>query len=669
MIEKKQGLFTGISIGLIVLLGALVYANSFKGQLLLDDSPSILMNSDIRSGWSLLSVLKSSPRPLLYLTFAINYSLGQLNVFGYHLFNFLIHLAAALALFGVIRRTFDSPLLKPFPPIRALGLALVSTLLWVAHPLQTGSVTYVFQRSEALMGMFFLLTLYAAIRFFGGGEYAKFWATLSVVACFLGMTCKPVMVTAPLTVLFYDRIFWSRSWRALAQKRKKFYWALAASWILLIYLVSNPQESLGTVGWGVPGMSAGLYAINQPTVILHYLRLIFWPYPLILDYSWEPVRHVVALLPSINILLVLLAVTAWALRRKPALGFLGLWFFVILAPSSSFIPLADLAFEHRLYLPMAGIIILAVVGADVLLRRIFKNTEERILQGMIVFVIVLGILSYLTVRRNNLFQDLVAFWTEGVQLRPDNARVRYNLGLAYLQKGDKPRALEYYEQAAALRPDYEKAHNNLGNLYYEQGNKAMAVAHYRAALAIYPLYAEAHNNYGVVLMEAKNYREAEWHLKEALRINPDSIETMRNLGNLYYFSGDKKRAEDQYLLVLRKQPNSVEARFSLAMVYSDEGKLAEAKKQYEDILLFFPNDPVVHNSLGVVLQKQGDIPGAIFHFQEAIKVRPDYQEARLNLQLAQMQKSSKDEFRLRPVWPLPKESSETKPAKTPKKKK
>lgn len=660
-LEQKEHLSTVIAATLIVLLGGLVYANSFQGQLLLDDNPSIIMNEKIRQDWSLWSVLSSSPRPLLYLTFAINYSLGGLKVFGYHVFNLAVHLIAGLALYGVFRRSFTSPLLASFPMPRAWALSIIATLFWLIHPLQVGSVTYVFQRAEAMMGMFYLLTIYSAGRFFAGGPYRTFWAAGAVAACFLGMTCKPVMVTAPLLVLIYDRIFWARSWARIEQERKKFYWALFSSWILLVWLVSNPQESLGSVGWGVEGMSSFRYALNQPSVILHYLRLVIWPHPLILDYSWPAADKIVNLLPAINGVGVLLAVTIWSVRRFPALGFLGFWFFLILIPSSSFIPLADLAFTHRLYLPLAGVIMLIVVGVDALLRRVFPNREERLLQGLIILVGVLGVFSYLTIQRNALFHNTVDLWTEEIRYRPDNARARYNLGLAYFEQGNKTEAMKYYLQAAALRPDYAKAHNNLGNLFYEQGDKVQAVAHYRAALALNPLYTEAHNNYGVILMEAGNFAEAEWHLKEVIRLNPGFTETVRNLGNLYYLSGDKKRAQEQYLLVLKSQPGNLYTRASLADIYAGEERFAEARRQYEEILLFQPNNPTVHNALGLILLKLQERPAAVYHFQEALRLDPQYAEARTHLLSALAAEKNTLDLRLRPVWPPPRLS----PAKDP----
>ena len=628
--KEKKLILTGLAACILVVWTVLVYANSFSGVLLLDDQPGIELNPQIQQG-SLADILLSSPRPLLQLSFALNYRLGGTRVFGYHLFNLVVHVLAGLLLFGLICRTFRSPLLRQYSTVRALLVAFFSALFWLIHPLQTESVTYIFQRSEALMGMFYLLTLFSASYFFDSRRQGKIWAGVAVVACFLGMGCKPVMVTAPLMVLLYDRVFWTRNWRDLV-RRRKFYWALFSSWILLVMLVSNPQESLGSVGWGVAGMSPGKYALNQPAVILHYLRLIFWPHPLILDYSWEPARNALALLPAINVLLVLLALVAWAWKRYPAFGFLGCWFSLILSPSSGFIPLADLAFEHRLYLPLAGIVLLLVVAGEASLRRMFPDKNERIVQGLIIVVGIAVVLSYLTVQRNASFRDPVALWAEVVRLHPDNARATYNLGLAYFGKGNRPEALKYYLQSVSLRPDYFKAHNNLGNLFYEKGDKATAARYYRAALELNPLYFEAHNNYGVVLMEAGNFPEAKWHLEEALRLNPRFPDTWRNLGNLHYLSGEKSAAKKYYLRVLDYQPGNLYVRGILGEIYWSEGNWEEARRQFAEIVLFQPDNPAAHNNLGGVLLKQGDVKAAIVHFQEALRLAPDYAGARQNLQ-------------------------------------
>ena len=356
-------------LGLLVLVaGVLVYCNSFDGSFVFDDGPDIVDKEEIRRLWPIWGHLARGSRPLVDLSLAINYHIGQLDVWGYHAFNLVVHLLAGLTLFGVVRRTLLLEGLRSSFGRSAHWLALAVSLIWVVHPLQTESVTYVIQRAESMMGLFYLLTLYGVIRG-SRSQWAWWWYAGAGVACALGMSSKPVMITAPFVVLLYDRIFLSRSFAAVLRRRWGLYAVLVASWLVLarsgiIQGVLNPDPRPPTVGLGYQGFSPMEYAFTQPGVILHYLRLSFWPHPLCLDYRWPVETAPLAIAAPALVILALLALTVWALWRRPRLAFLGAWFFLVLAPTSSIIPIQDVAFEHRMYLPLAGVVVLVVIAGD-----------------------------------------------------------------------------------------------------------------------------------------------------------------------------------------------------------------------------------------------------------------------------------------------------------------
>ncbi|HEX3728548.1 MAG TPA: hypothetical protein VHV47_02000, partial [Opitutaceae bacterium] len=210
---------------LLVLLAIAAYAGSLGGKFLYDDVPGIVDNPSIRSLRTALippaGGLPESGRPLLNLSFALNYAAGGLNPWGYHAVNALIHGLAGAVLFGLVLGTWRGA--------HAVKFAGMIALLWVVHPLQTESVAYVSQRAEALMGLFYLLTLYCFIRG---------WRGLSCLACLCGMACKETMVTAPLLVLLYDRAFVGGSFREAMKRRGRYYLALAATWIPLAWFVA-----------------------------------------------------------------------------------------------------------------------------------------------------------------------------------------------------------------------------------------------------------------------------------------------------------------------------------------------------------------------------------------------------------------------------------------------
>ncbi len=276
--------------GLIVAAGLLAYCNSFGGPFIFDGKGSIVENSHIRRLWPIWQVFRAEPgstvagRPILSLSFALNYQISGLKVWSYHAVNLAVHILSALTLFGILRRTLLSERLRGRFGQASFSLALICALIWLAHPLQTGSVTYIVQRAESLMGLFYLLSLYCAIRGFSSAKSRR-WYTPAILACALGMGTKEVMATVPFMVLLYDRVFVSRSFKEVFTRRWGLYAGLAATWVIFGGLAFFAPRGK-SVGFGSPGLTGLEYAMTQCKVIVnYYLKLSFWPHPLLLDYG------------------------------------------------------------------------------------------------------------------------------------------------------------------------------------------------------------------------------------------------------------------------------------------------------------------------------------------------------------------------------------------------
>src|SRR5581483_9641868 len=353
-----------------------------------------------------------------------NYALGGENLRGLHAGNILAHALAALTLFGVVRRTLQAPRLGGrFTPAAASRVAAATALLWAVHPLLTESVTYLSQRAESLMALFYLLTFYCFLRAVSAPSASLRWYWLSLVCCWFGVATKEVMVTAPVVVLLYDRIFFSGSFAAAWKSRRLYYIGLAASWGFLAWLML----SLGrhTIGFE-HGLSAGAYALIECQAIVRYVALALWPSALVFDYGPVIARDPATLAVSIVLLAGLLVGAAALLRRSLALGFLALWFFVLLAPTSSVVPvvLQPIA-ESRMYLPLAAIVAGVVLAADSL----FGPRLRWIVLG-------LGVgLAVRTVARNADYRDALSIWSDTVAKKPANARAHDHLGNAFAEGG------------------------------------------------------------------------------------------------------------------------------------------------------------------------------------------------------------------------------------------
>ena len=548
----------------VVAAGGLAFANSFKGALVFDDLTRIVDNPHVRTLWPLWPLLTESLRPLVDLSLVVNYALGGLNVVGYHGVNIVAHLLAAVTLYGLVRRTLATSAGGAFSDSQAALLAAASAMLWVVHPLHTQGVTYVIQRAELFMGACALMTLYSVARSARAARSIR-WQLAGVLACAAGMMSKAVMGIVPILALLYDRTFFAGAWRTALRQRRLFYLGLAATWVLLGAILAMTPHIEQSAGFGFQVLSPLAYAKTQPGVILHYLRLAVWPDPLVFDYSWPVARGALAMVPGMLVLLGLMGLMIRIWTRARGVSFLILWVLLTLAPTSSVIPLADLAVEYRMYLPLAGLSVLAVLGGGWLLRRAPGITLRRAL-GFGLVVISIVSLALVTHRRNRDYASLLALWTDTVEKRPLNPKARNNLGLALTAAGRLEEAISRYEEALRLQPDFPEAHTNLGIALAQQGASREAKRHYVNALRLDPTFVKAHINFGNLLIREGNTTEALAHYRMAVALDPRSAEGRNDLGVALLQAGQVDAALAQFAQAIRLKPELIEAQRNLETV-------------------------------------------------------------------------------------------------------
>ncbi len=586
---------------LIIGAGLAAYANSFSGPFIFDDIDAIRDNVTIRQLWPLWAPLATpsdttvTGRPVVNFSFALNYAFGGLNVWGYHAVNLLIHLLVALTLFGVLRRMFETG--RFGAASAATGLALAVSLLWVVHPLQTQCVTYLVHRAESLMGLCYLLALYCVMRD-SEARPGSWWKGAAVLSCALGMGSKEVMVTAPPAVLLYDRLFLAGSWSVLWQRRRTFYLALAMTWGLLALLVlTNLPHAAGMLHPGF--LSPWVYARTQFGIILHYLRLVLWPHPLVFYYDWPIATSAVAIwLPAI-IIGGLAVLALWALRRSPGVGFLGVWGFLLLAPTSSVLPIVtELAAERRMYLPLATVLALGVLGADRILRAVCRSRvrlRRDLSVGMLTLLV--AVLAASTIRRNEDYRSERPMWEDMLAKRPKNV----------------------------------VAYRSLGTLSAVEGKFHEAIAYYRAALQLDPRSVRAHIDLGAALGHVGLPAEAAAQFAEAIRLGPASAEAYNNLGVALAAQGKLDKAIDAYTHALRLRPRAARVLFNLGEAERRQGRLAEAKRRYAEAARADPEFAQAYERLGEVCAQQGAVREAVHYFRVALAVNPHVDDAQQQL--------------------------------------
>ena len=572
----------GFAAILIVAATFVAYGNSFSGPFVFDDLLSIRDNPTITgSFWQALfppsgQGLTVEGRPLLNLSFALNHALSGQAVGGYHFLNLLIHVVAALALFVVVRRTLALPSFGPEQQRLALPIALATTLAWALHPVQTESVTYLVQRAESLMGMWFLLTFLGFVHWATGGGTR--WLLLTLVACYAAALSKEVAAAIPVLVLVYDRSFLAGSFTAAWRARGRGHAALFGSWIIIGLLVARSGSRGGTVGFG-SNVAWLDYAWTQVDAIGVYLRLVVWPAPLIFDYGVAWVQPGWSVLPPALLVVGLVAGTLVALVRWPKWGFLGLWFFAMLAPTSLVPGNRQTIAEHRIYLSLAAPIVAAMIG---LFRQVGVRRASLLVGGVVVAC------ALLVARRNLDYRSDVTLFVDTAAKRPGNAFAHYNLGKALAESGEPGRAVAAYEAALRQDPAMVVAHYNLGNAYAELGRPADAAAAYERALALHPQHVQARYNLGNVFLALGRRELARDAFIAALEVDPGFVDARANLAGVLLELGELDRAQAELEAVLRGGGGSAIARFNLAQVHRLKGRPAEARAELERILR---NDP------------------------------------------------------------------------------
>jgi protein O-mannosyl-transferase len=558
----------------IIVTGALVYLNSFEGAFLFDDLDWVgsIYVRKLWPPWTAMFSPVTVSRPLVGLSLALNYAISGMNPWSYHAFNLTIHILAALALFGIVRRTLLCESLQKQFGKASIPLAMVIALIWMVHPLQTQSVTYVIQRCESMMGMFYLLTLYSVLRGFYA-THKRRWYALAIAACAAGALSKQVIVTAPVMVLVYDVLFHSGSVKEALRKRWGLYVGLVATWSLVVATtIAAPVNK--TAGFTIQSLTPLAYLKSQSAVIIHYLRLAVWPDSLCLDYGWKPAETVGEILPFAIALTALIGVTLWALWRRKAIAFLGVWFFLILAPTSSIMPFDDLIFEHRMYLPLAAVVGLVVlsgyrVGKRLLLR-LYATEEQRNrigrLAAMAVVTLLVTSLSLLTLRRNVDYKSLIVMWGDVVEKSPQNARAQNNFGNALFDQGRIEEALLHFTEACKYRPDYANAENNLGRAFIRLGKFEQGKAHLLKALRINPNHQYAHFHMGQLLASQGQFEEAISHFSQVQQGNAFYAQSYAEMGMALERQGKLQEAIEHYDHALQLDANLVDVLSHLALI-------------------------------------------------------------------------------------------------------
>lgn len=582
-------------LSLIIGLALLIYSNTFQVPFHFDDRPNISQNPNIQIealNWGRLVSLiqnsyKESLRVFSFLTFALNFYFGGLHVFGYHLINLIIHVLSGIFLYWFLRLTFQIPFLQLRYGSISFPVVLLTSLLFIVHPIQTQSVTYIVQRMASMAGMFYLLTFALFIK--GrtkAGPVRLLYFTGGAVTYLLGVFTKENVAVLPFFVVLFEFYFLRQF--DISPKGKKIIFSMVLGLLVLLgigfLMLGERYINLVIEGYKFRSFTMGERVLTQFRVVLYYLTLLVYPHPsrLNLDHDFsisrsllEPPTTLIALL----ILIGLIGYSLWSAKDKPLFSFFTLWYFGNLAIESSIFPL-EMVFEHRLYLPSVGPFLLFSL-------MVFRSIEPWGLKKKWVWLIPFFIivpLSVWTYQRNSVWKSELDLWQDCVKKSPLKGRAHHNLGFVYYEMGRLEEAQRELEKSIRLNPDYALSWYNLGLVAYKKGWMDRAIDYYKRSIKLDSTYPEAYYN----------------------------------LGLAYYRKGLYEDAIKTYLRFLEMRPSYRNAYVNLALAYGGLKRWKEALLAFEEERKRFPDNYHIDVYLGFIHRDMGDYPKALFHLRKAL---------------------------------------------------
>ncbi|MCX5692823.1 MAG: tetratricopeptide repeat protein [Candidatus Omnitrophica bacterium] len=465
----------------------------------------------------------SKSRFLLYFTFAANYYFGKYNVFGYHLVNLIIHIISSLLVFALSLIIFNSPRLKKQNLAQhSLILAFFSSMIFAIHPIQTGSVTYIWQRGESMAGMFYFLSIFLYAKFrliqINGGGKKLGW--LFYILCFVSMTLcsltKETSLTLPAAILIYEICFLSKDMNELKSSLK--YLIPILLFILAPIMITKLESQSGTISirfteYYIP------YYCTKIRMLIKSLLLMAFPInqSLEYDFTWSIFfADLILTSGSLIILLSLIAICVFSFKRNPLISFAISWFYLTLS-ITTLVFLEDIFFEHYLYLPLFGYsLILPALSLNI--ANNLKINKRWWIGFLIALIAAYSITAY---SRNLVWKTEISLWEDAVKKSPYKARAHYTLGVYYFKAQRYEGALREYSIALKLKSEYPEAYYRLGEYWFHFRDIERSVGYYKKAIEMNPEFFEAYVNLSNVYLANRQYIDAKECLSNALKFTND----------------------------------------------------------------------------------------------------------------------------------------------------
>jgi tetratricopeptide (TPR) repeat protein len=604
-----------------------------------DDNIYVYQNPEVISGlnlksieWAFTHAVSDNWHPLTMMSHMLDCQLYGLNPGWHHLTSLLLHTAAVIGLFLVLRKL--TGVLWPSAFVAAV---------FAVHPLRVESVAWVSERKDVLSGLFFMLTLAAYGHYVRNPKSIKRYLVVMLVFA-LGLMSKPMLITTPFVLLLLD--YWPL--RRFEQPASNSNWIprrlivekiplLLLSSVFCVVTILVQRETIKPMVTLPLLMRIG-NALVSYTV---YLGQMFYPLNLAVFYPY-PVNG----LALWKILLALLTLTAVSMiafhwrRKYPCLLVGWLWYLGMLVPVIGLVQVGEQAHADRYtYLPQIGLYLMVAYGvAD-----LFARWRFRLLFLGSLSILVVSVLIFCARIQVSYWKDSQTLWTHALAVTSGNYDAYNNLGNTLLRMGQVDEAIADFQNAIKFQHGFASAHYNLGNALLQKGESDEAIASFQKALEIDPTKVEAENNLGIALAGKGLLAEAITHYQRALKINPDKADTYNNLGAAYLQKGQVNDAIAQFQTAVKLKPDYAQAHYNLGNALFQEGQTDQALAEYQMSVDLEPDFARGHHDFGIALFKEGRVDEAIVQFQKAVNLQPDYAQAHYNLGAALLQKGRMDE--------------------------
>ena len=665
--DKNWSLLICLTLALVT-FAVYFQVHSFK-FITMDDSVYVCKNPNIQAGitfkavkWAFTTNYAEFWHPLTWLSLMLDWQMFGSNPAGFHLTNLILHIANALLLFLVLKQMTN-----------ALWQSAFVAALFALHPLHIEAVAWVAERKEVLSTFFWILTMWAYLRYVKQPNVFRYLFTMLIFA--LGLMAKPMLVTLPFVFLLLDywpldrikRVDWKIIYRLVWEKFPFF--ILSAIGCAVAFFA----EKHGGMVESFAGLSLKYRIYNAFISYIEYIKKMIWPVKLAIIYPHPGLK--VSVLYAVISAGFLLAVMVLILRfaKNHRYLFTGwFWYLGTLLPVIGLIQVGTHAMADRYsYITLTGLFIIIAWGLPEL---IVKWPHHRILLWLS-SLIVLSVLAVCTYFQQQYWKDTITVFQHALAVTNDNYNAHFLMTKELLEQGRIDEAIQHNTQALRIKPDYIDALSGLGAALHQAGRVDEAVVYYKKAIEIDPRTFEANANLGVALASKGKFNEAIEHYeialktmdtprihhnyaqalfnlgqfpqsiteyRKALLLKPNDPNVINELGYTLAHTGKFDEAITLYNKALRISPDRINIHLNLGTALTGSGKFDEALKEYEKILLLQPQNAVAHNDFGVVLCRLGKLDDAVAQFRQSVQINPDYIDAQNNLSavLTEKQKSS-----------------------------